>query len=86
MNNQDRFFRGSTIYSVNLETLKIKMWNPKSKEHKSCVSNHENFDFNQSNSDPVPVSLDQLPVEHDGFMYFRSQDDAFYFIKMQIGI
>ncbi len=86
MNNSNLPLGGSAVYSVNMETLKINMWNPKSGQDGSCISNHENFDFNNSNSDPIPVSLEQLPVEHDGFMYFRSRDDAFYYIKMQIGM
>lgn len=86
MTNSNQFSNGGAVYTVNLETLKINLYSSKSKHDGKCISNHENFDINQSSSNPIPVSLEQLPAEYNGHMYFRTQDEAFIFIKTQLGM
>lgn len=34
----------------------------------------------------VKVALDKFPSENNGFLYFRTEDDAQQFVKLQIGI
>lgn len=34
----------------------------------------------------VNIALDRFPTENNGFLYFRTEDDAQQFVKLQIGI
>lgn len=34
----------------------------------------------------VNIALDKFPSENNGFLYFRTEDDAHQFVKLQIGI
>lgn len=34
----------------------------------------------------VNIALDRFPSENNGFLYFRTEDDAHQFVKLQIGI
>ncbi|NDV68042.1 hypothetical protein [Dysgonomonas sp. 25] len=79
---------GSTIYGVDLKTLKITPCDRRNLHNmRQYTTTYE--DFSRSDLDLVlrnKLLQNKLPIEYDGVMYFGTEEEAIEFIKFQIGI
>lgn len=84
MERKDTLKCGGKLYSVNLKTLNVTTCDLDTINQVSdCTTTYENFNLN---SELKKISLDKLPFERNGFMYFKTKDEAFDFVKFQVGM
>lgn len=76
---------GSIIYRVDPKKLSIKAFNISQADVENTTTTYENFSMDNTKK-KLDISLDKLPIEIKGIMYFRTKDEAHNFIKNQIGM
>jgi len=78
---------GDTLFSVDPQRLLITRANVvEINEDKGRVTMRENCSIKEKVRDIMKIALDKFPFEHNGIIYFRTEDDAHTFVKLQIGI
>jgi len=77
---------GDTLYSVDPQKLVITRSDVIEVSNGYCNVMREHYTFKQRVKALVRIALDKFPTEYNGILYFRTEDDAHTFVKLQIGL
>lgn len=87
MKNIEALKTCNTLYSVDPERLSIKECSSFQLKNQHCYTRtYENFSLNEDHKSSDLPSMDQLPIKINGVMYFKTEEEAKFFIKTIIGL
>lgn len=76
------------VYRVDICKLSVslcRLSDSQLNDSKKKATTHVNLFFENQHLH-VPIMIEELPAEIEGFYYFETETEAYHFIRMQIGM